>query len=79
MVLINQGGSLYNPAAMLAFSRDITSTLRFLGNIAAELQIAEGLSFKTVLGFDKSLSARKSAYSGNLVAFQHSRPRKSLF
>lgn len=55
-----------NPAAMLALTRDETSTLRVLGNISAELQIVEGLTFKSVVGFDQSASERKSAYSRDL-------------
>lgn len=56
-----------NPLAFLGLSKDNTNTLRALGNINAELQIAEGLKFKTVLGFDKSFSSRKAAYSRDLV------------
>jgi len=56
-----------NPLAFLALSRDNTNTLRTLGNINAEYKIIEGLTFKTVLGFDKSMSTRKSAYSRDLV------------
>lgn len=55
-----------NPAAILAFSKDYTNTIRGLGNVAAELTIVKGLSFKTVLGFDKSMSARKTAFSRDL-------------
>jgi TonB-dependent starch-binding outer membrane protein SusC len=57
------GTSEPSPVALLDYSRDITKTLRTLGNISAEYQIADGLSFKTILGFDRSASARKSAYS----------------
>lgn len=56
-----------NPAAILGLSKDYTNTLRGLGNISAELRILEGLTFKTVLGFDKSLSSRKTAFSRDLV------------
>lgn len=57
-----------NPVAILEYTRDFTNTLRALGNINAELEIADGLKFKTVLGFDRSLSARKAAFSRDLVA-----------
>ncbi len=56
-----------NPAAILAYSKDYTDALRGMGNLSAEFEIIKGLSFKTVLGFDKSLSARKSALSRDLV------------
>ncbi|MEI6409438.1 MAG: SusC/RagA family TonB-linked outer membrane protein [Bacteroidota bacterium] len=55
-----------NPVAMLLYSKDYTNTLRALGNISAELKIFEGLTFKTVVGVDQSLSTRKSAYSRDL-------------
>lgn len=55
-----------NPAAMLEYSRDFTKTLRTLGGVHAEFSILKGLSFKTVLGFDRSLSNRKAAYSKDL-------------
>jgi TonB-linked SusC/RagA family outer membrane protein len=69
----NPDGSYYqisnnepNPAAILAYSKDYTNTIRGLGNISAELQIVKGLSFKTVVGFDKSISSRKTAFSKDL-------------
>lgn len=66
--IFNQPGNTEpNPLAFAELSQDNTNSLRALGNINAELQIIEGLKFKTVLGFDKSLSSRKSAYSSDLV------------
>jgi iron complex outermembrane receptor protein len=55
-----------NPLAMIQLSRDLTNTLRAMGNIAAELDIVSGLSFKTVLGIDHSVSNRTAAYSRDL-------------
>ncbi len=55
-----------NPVAMIEFTKDVTKTLRSLGGVTAEYNIMKGLSFKTVLGFDRSLSNRKSAYSRDL-------------
>ncbi len=55
-----------NPVALLQLSRDNTNTLRGLGNINAEVQLLDGLTFKTVVGFDRSLSSRVAAYSGDL-------------
>jgi iron complex outermembrane receptor protein len=52
-----------SPLAMLEYSKDFTKTLRALGNLTAEYDIFKNLSFKTVLGFDQSLSSRKAAYS----------------
>ncbi|MEO6286177.1 MAG: TonB-dependent receptor [Dyadobacter sp.] len=56
-----------NPLAFVKLSKDYSNTLRALGNINAELEIFKGLKFKTVLGFDKSMSSRKQAYSKQLV------------
>lgn len=55
-----------NPAAMLAYSKDITNTMRALGNVFAELQIVNGLKFKTIYGFDQSFSSRRVSQSGRL-------------
>jgi iron complex outermembrane receptor protein len=57
-----------NPRALLELSRDFTNTIRALGNISAELQITKDLSFKTLIGIDRSFSTRKTAYSRDLVA-----------
>jgi TonB-dependent starch-binding outer membrane protein SusC len=56
-----------NPAAILAYSKDYTNALRALGNLSAELQLFKGLSFKTVLGFDRSFSSRNTAFSRDLL------------
>lgn len=56
-----------NPIALLNLSKDNTNTLRALGNVNAELQIAKGLKFKSVVGFDQSMSSRKAAFSKDLV------------
>jgi iron complex outermembrane receptor protein len=57
-----------NPVAIIEYTRDNTNTLRALGNINLEYEIIEGLKFKTVLGIDQSISSRKAAFSGDLVA-----------
>lgn len=57
-----------NPVAIIEYTRDNTNTLRALGNINLEYEITKGLKFKTVLGLDQSISARKAAFSGDLVA-----------
>ena len=57
-----------NPVAMLELSKDNTYTLRTLGNFSAEYAITDDLSFKTVYGFDRTLSSRLSAYSPALRA-----------
>jgi TonB-dependent starch-binding outer membrane protein SusC len=51
------------PAAINKYTKDFTNTLKTLGNISAEYKIIDGLTFKTVLGFDKSSSERKQATS----------------
>ncbi len=72
--IYNADGSLFqstnvaepNPQALLSLSKDNTKTLRTVGNINAEYEIIDGLKFKTVLGFDKSMSSRKAAFSKDL-------------
>ena len=55
-----------NPVAILELSKDFTNTIRTLGNISAEYKIIEGLTFKTVVGLDQSMSSRKAAFSRDL-------------
>jgi TonB-dependent starch-binding outer membrane protein SusC len=65
--ILNQPGeSEPTPAAILAYYRGRNKTLRGMGNVSAEIQIIEGLKFKTILGFDRSLSSRYDAFSGAL-------------
>lgn len=66
--LVQPSTSEINPVAMLELSDDFTNTLRTLGNFSAELQIAEGLKFTSLLGFDQSFSSRQAAFSRDLVA-----------
>jgi TonB-dependent starch-binding outer membrane protein SusC len=67
-VTFNQPGITEpNPLAILNFSKDNTNTIRALGNINAEIQLFKGLKFKTIYGFDRSISARKAALSRDLV------------
>ncbi len=56
-----------NPAALLLYIRDDTNTFRTFANLSAEYEILEGLSFKTLVGVDKSVSTRAGAYSSDLV------------
>ncbi len=56
-----------NPVAFLELSNDFTNTVRALGNISFDLKITDDLSFRTVLGGDRSASSRKAGYSGDLV------------
>ncbi len=53
--------------AFLKLSQDFTNTVRILGNISFDFKITDDLSFRTVLGGDRSSSARKAAFSGDLV------------
>lgn len=71
---VYQDGELYqrsvtelNPVAFLKLSQDFTNTVRILGNISFDFKITDDLSFRTVLGGDRSSSARKAAFSGDLV------------
>ncbi len=58
-----------NPIAIMELSKDNTNTLRGVGNISGEFSLIDGLKFKTVLGFDKSMSSRKIAQSKDLVVY----------
>ena len=62
---INQpsSNSEANPAAILRYTKDVTNTIRTMGDIHAEFKIIEGLTIKTVVGFDKSQSQRRSGTS----------------
>lgn len=65
----NQPGTdQLNPVAMLAYNKDNTNTLKFLGNVSFDLKITDDLTFTTNLGLDKSESSRKAAFSADLVA-----------
>ncbi|MCB0644160.1 MAG: SusC/RagA family TonB-linked outer membrane protein, partial [Phaeodactylibacter sp.] len=55
-----------NPVALLQYSEDYTNTLRALGSLYADLEIMDGLNFRTVIGFDQSTSNRTSAFSRDL-------------
>ena len=61
------GGSEASPAAILKYNKDFANTLKALGSVKADLQIIDGLNFTTVIGFDKSMSTRKNAYSKDLI------------
>ena len=52
-----------NPVAMINLSDIYTNSLRALGSIAAEFEIAKGLKFKTVYGFDQSSTQQRTAFS----------------
>jgi iron complex outermembrane receptor protein len=55
-----------NPVALLNLYEGFTNTLRTLANVSANLKIAEGLSFKTIVGIDRSRSTRTDAQSPEL-------------
>jgi len=66
---LNQPGNTEpNPVALLEYVKDYTNTIRALGNINAEIEIVDGLTFKTVIGSDNSASTRNSAWSRDLIA-----------
>ena len=48
---------------MINLSDIYTNSLRALGSIAAEFEIAKGLKFKTVYGFDQTSTQQRSAFS----------------
>jgi TonB-dependent starch-binding outer membrane protein SusC len=67
--VVNQpkGGSEASPLAFLEYYKGQASSLRGLGNVTAAVKLMEGLTFKTVLGFDRSFSSRADAFSKDLV------------
>jgi len=52
-----------NPVAMLNLSKIYTNSLRSLGSISAEYEIIKGLKFKTLYGFDYTITEQRAAYS----------------
>ncbi len=66
-VFQRSGGAEPSPAALLRYNRDVTKTLKTLGSFAATYNLLEGLDFKSVVGFDRSRSERKNAFSRALV------------
>ncbi|MEM8965113.1 MAG: TonB-dependent receptor [Bacteroidota bacterium] len=56
-----------SPVAFLELGQDNANTVRALGNITFDLSITDDLSFKTILGGDRSASSRSAAYSGDLL------------
>ena len=55
-----------NPLALINLYEGFTNTLRTLGNVSANLEIIDGLSFRTVVGIDRSRSTRTDAQSPDL-------------
>ncbi|OAV45854.1 SusC/RagA family TonB-linked outer membrane protein [Lewinella sp. 4G2] len=52
-----------SPVAINEYYEGITNTLRGLANVSGELQLIDGLTFKTVYGLDRSFSSRSDAFS----------------
>ncbi|GAA0872883.1 TonB-dependent receptor [Gangjinia marincola] len=61
--------SRLNPAAALAFSRDITNTDRYLISLSTEFDILSNLTAKVNLGYDQSESERNSLANDNALGF----------
>ncbi|AXT62550.1 TonB-dependent receptor [Aquimarina sp. AD10] len=55
-----------NPAALLFYITDNTNTFRTFANLSAEYSFTDELSFKTLVGIDKSTSTRAGAFSSDL-------------
>jgi len=55
----------YNPAYLLDIYRDITRTLRVLGNMDLSFRIVKGLEYKFNLGIDRSLGERNTTIFAN--------------
>jgi TonB-dependent starch-binding outer membrane protein SusC len=52
-----------NPVAMMNLSKLYTNSLRSLGSISGEYEIIKGLKFKTLYGFDYTISEQRAAFS----------------
>ena len=61
------GGTLVNPANLLAYTQGTTNTNRFLANASLEYDITEDLKAKVTVGIDQSDSENYSISSGNLL------------
>lgn len=57
----------YNPAYLLDIYRDITRTMRVLGNMDVSFRIIKGLDYKFNLGIDRSVGDRNTTIFPNLT------------
>lgn len=57
----------YNPAYLLSVYRDLTRTLRVLGNVDVSFRILKGLEYKFNLGLDRSTAERNTTIFPNLT------------
>ena len=75
--LYSEDGNNRNPAAILNYFEDKDNINRFLTNLSLSYKIAEGLTFKTTLGYDKANGVRSafadprlpSAFGGTTSVF----------
>ncbi len=65
----NTGGQL-SPSTMLAYTRNLSNTNRYLGNFSAEYDFTNEFSGKVNLGIDKSESFRSAVASKNAQNFE---------
>lgn len=61
------GGTLINPANLLAYTQGTTNTNRFLANASLEYDLTDDLKAKVTVGIDQSDSENFSISSGNLL------------
>jgi len=61
------GGTLVNPANLLAYTQGTTNTNRFLANASLEYDLTDDLKAKVTVGIDQSDSENFSISSGNLL------------
>ena len=66
-VLTQPGETEPTPLAILKYYKGTASTLRGFGNITSAIKIMDGLTFKTVLGFDRTFASRTEVFSGDLL------------
>lgn len=62
-------GSNLNPVAMLNLIDDKDNVNRYLGNLAATLKLAKGLSYRGTFGSDNSLAKRSTFYDPAIPGF----------
>jgi len=66
----------YNPAYLLDIYRDLTRTMRVLGNMDLSFRILNGLEYKMNLGFDRSMAERNTTIFPNITDLS---PRGKFF
>ncbi|MBC7915619.1 MAG: SusC/RagA family TonB-linked outer membrane protein, partial [Pyrinomonadaceae bacterium] len=65
----NPGAGFRNPAAMLALIDDQDNINRYLGNLSTSYTFAQNLTYKGIIGIDKSKAVRETFFDPNLQGY----------